>query len=146
MLAQIGMCFASMLMFCAVAAAQDNVQNELLAQERKLIDAINQKNNAALSRLLADEVTSITSGRGRQSKDQIVSGLEKLSFADYKISDVATIVVSPDVAILTYNFSWTSSVKGKPATKITSYATSVWKRRNGKWRSVFYQETPRDSR
>jgi uncharacterized protein (TIGR02246 family) len=139
---RIGMSLTAVLMLCTLADAQDDVQKELLAQERKLIDAINKKNAVALRELLAEEAMSITASGGRVSKDQIVSGLEKLSFTDYRISDVETVNVSPDVAILTYKFSWTGGVRGKPANRTTAYATSVWKRRDGKWRSVFYQETP----
>jgi uncharacterized protein (TIGR02246 family) len=133
-------------MFAASATAQENVQKQLLSQERKLIDAINKKDHAALRELLAEETLSITPGRGRQSNKQIVSGLEKLSFNEYKISDVETIVLNPDAAILTYNFSFVGGEKDKPTPKSNVYATSVWKRKNGKWRSVFYQETPRVAR
>jgi glyoxylase I family protein len=125
------------------AAAEENVQDELLAQEKKLIAAINKKDSATLRDLLADEIMSITATRGRQTKPEIVAGLERVSFTDYEISDAKTIRVTPDVAILTYNFTWTGGITGRPATTTKSFATSVWQRRDGKWRSVFYQETPR---
>jgi ketosteroid isomerase-like protein len=113
---------------------------------KKLIDAINKKDKPALRNLLAEEAMSITAVRGRQMKGDVVASLEKLSFTDYKISDVKTIRVSEDVAILSYNFSWTGGVTGQPAKTTTAYATSVWKRDDNNWRSVFYQETPRAPR
>jgi glyoxylase I family protein len=139
-------CLASIAVLCVNAGAQENVQDELLAQEKKLIAAINKKDKAALRDLLADEVMSITASRGRQTKAEIIAALERISFSDYEISDAKTIRITPDVAILTYNFSWTGGVTGQPATKTNAFATSVWKRRDAKWRSVFYQETPRTAR
>jgi len=141
MLPRIGLCLLTILMLRVDAAAQDNLRDALLAQERNLIDAINKKDKAAIAVLLADEAMSITS-RGRQTTAEIIADLENLSFTDYTISEVKTIAVSRDAAILTYRFSWTGSVAGQPAATTTVYAASVWKQRDGKWRSVFYQETP----
>jgi ketosteroid isomerase-like protein len=140
------MCLILGVMLCAPATAQENLQDKLVAQEKKLIDAINNKDKPALRNLLSDEAMSITASRGRLMKGDIVASLEKLSFTDYKISDVKTVRVSPDVAIFSYHFSWTGSVTGQPAKKTTAYATSVWKRDGNNWRSVFYQETPRPPR
>ncbi|MCI0333178.1 MAG: nuclear transport factor 2 family protein [Planctomycetes bacterium] len=135
-------CLLTIVMLVAVASAQDKLQETLLAQEKLLIDAINNKDKAAIRELLAGEAMSITASRGLQTTAEIVAGLEKISFTNYKITDVKTVSVSPDVAILTYKFSWTGGVTGQPATTTTAYATSVWKQRHGKWSSVFYQETP----
>lgn len=142
MLPRVGLCLFAIAIFGADAAAQDKLRDTLLTQEKKLIDAINNKDKAAIGELLANEVMSITSSRGRQSKTEIAASLENISFTDYKISDAKTIAVSQDVAILTYKFSWTGGVTGQPATTTSAYATSVWRERDGRWRSVFYQETP----
>ena len=142
--------FAMCLLFGAIisapATAQENLQDQLVAQEKKLIDAINKKDKPALRNLLADEAMSITAVRGRQLKGDIVASLEKLSFTDYKISEVKTVHVSRDVAILSYNFAWTGGVTGQAEKTTTAYATSVWKRAGNNWRSIFYQETPRAPR
>jgi uncharacterized protein (TIGR02246 family) len=128
----------------AIAAAQEiKLQEALLAQEAKLISAIKVKDKAAIAEMLADETTSITASRGRQTTTtEIVAGLEQVSFTDYKISEPKTISLTPDVAILTYRFSWTGGVTGQEPTTTTVYATSVWRQRDGQWRSVLYQETP----
>jgi uncharacterized protein (TIGR02246 family) len=124
------------------AAEQNKIQDELLAQEEKLIRAINVKDKATIAKLLADEAVSITAGRGRQTTEEIVASLEKISFTDYKISEPRTISATPDVAILTYKFSWTGGESGRKPTTTTAYATSVWRKQGGQWRSILYQETP----
>jgi hypothetical protein len=141
MLARIGLCLLAVSSLATVAAAQDKLQDALLAQERKLIDAINRKDKAAISDLLAEESMSITS-RGKQTTKDIIQNLEKLSFSKYQISEPKAFSVGPAVAILTYKFSWTGGVSGQATATTNVYATSVWRQRDGKWRSVFYQETP----
>ena len=143
MLSRISWCLLAIGLLAVSAVAQESaaaneLRDALVAQETKLIDAINEKDKAAIGELLADEAMSITS-RGRHTTKQIIGALDEISFSDYKISDPKAFSVSDDVAILTYTFSWT----GDRAPKTTTvYATSVWKQTDGEWRSVFYQETP----
>jgi ketosteroid isomerase-like protein len=122
-------------------ASPADLQEALLAQETKLIEAINKKDKASITALLANEAMSITS-RGRQTTQQIIDALEEISFSGYQIDHPTTFSVSPEVAILTYTFSWTGESAGQAPTATRVYATSVWQRRDRKWRSVFYQETP----
>jgi ketosteroid isomerase-like protein len=121
--------------------APNRLQEMLLVQELKLIDAINKEDKATIQAMLADEAVSITS-RGRQTTDQIIAALGRITFTGYEISDVKTYSVSPDVAILSYRFSWTGGAAGQPSETTNVYATSVWRQRDGTWRSVLYQETP----
>jgi hypothetical protein len=141
MLSRFAVCPLALLLFGTNLLAQDNLQDSLLGQERRLIDAINKKDKGGISELLADERVSITS-RGKQTTADIIRSLERLSFSKYQISEPKAIPVSPDVAILTYKFSWTGGVTGQAPATTTVYASSVWRKRDGKWRSVFYQETP----
>jgi uncharacterized protein (TIGR02246 family) len=136
----------ALLTIDAAAAEQSKLQDELLAQEEKLIRAINAKDKTAIAKLLADEAMSITSSRGRQTTEEVIAALERLSFPDHKISEPKAISVTPDVAILTYKFSSTGGAAGQRRTTTTAYATSVWRKRDGQWRSVFYQETPMGGR
>ena len=121
------------------AVADDKLRDALVAQETKLIDAINDKDKAAISELLADEAMSITS-RGRHTTKDIIAALEEISFSDYKIIEPQAFAVGNDAAILTYTFTWTSD----SSETTTVYATSVWKKTGGQWQSVFYQETAID--
>lgn len=137
-------CIILALLFAGAAqeaAAQVKLQDALLAQERKLIDAINKQDKAAIADMLADERMSITS-RGTQTTGEIVRSLEGLSFSNYQIVEPKTIDLGRDVALLTYKFSWTGGDTERPASTKTVQATNVWRLRDGKWRSVFYQETP----
>jgi len=141
MFSRFGFCLLT-LMVCGVeASAQEKLLDTLGAQETKLIEAIKKKDKAAISELLGSETLSITS-RGKQMNKEIIAGLEKLSITDYKITGPRAIYLSPEIAILTYTFSSTGEAAGQAPTTTRVYASSVWTKRRGNWRSVFYQETP----
>jgi ketosteroid isomerase-like protein len=122
-------------------SSQGQLQETLLAQETKLLNAIEAKDRPALDKLLADQVLGVTVDRGRRTTAAHIASLDSLSVKNYQISEPKAIRVSPDVAILSFKLSWTSTAGGKP-TATTVYATVVWKQVDGQWRSVFYQETP----
>src|SRR5262245_18942785 len=62
------LCLFAIGLLTVSAAAQDRkLQDELIAQEEKVIRAINAKGKEAIARLLADEAISITASRGRQT-------------------------------------------------------------------------------
>lgn len=142
MVSRIGWWFLAVVLLAVAAQesmADEKLQNALVMQETKLIEAINDKDKAAISRLLADEAMSITS-RGRHTTKDIIAALEEISFKDYKIIEPQAFPVGDDAAILTYTFTWTSD----SSETTTVYATSVWKKTNNEWQSVFYQETEID--
>ncbi len=122
--------------------SQDKLQESLVAQETKVLNAIEMQDRAALAELLHDQVMSISVERGRQMTADQIADLASVSVKDMRMGEAKTIQVTPDVAILSFKLSWTSDDgQEKPATT-TVYATIVWKQVNGQWRSVFYQETP----
>lgn len=137
-----GLCALALVMFGTEAVAQEkNLLDALVAEETKLIEAIQKKDKKLIAEMLANEGLSITS-RGKQSTAEIIKSLEKISFTSYKINNPRVIFLPPNVAILTYTFSWSGGEAGQEPVKANVYATSVWTNRSGKWRSAFYQETP----
>ena len=142
MLQRIGLCVLAVVALGAEAPAQNDLKVTLLGEETKLIEAIKQKDKATLRQMLAEQVLSITAKRGRQTARETIRDLENMTFDSFHLSDANAIAVAPDVAILTYKYTWTGSDAGQDAETTTAYATAVWKRRDRKWRSIFYQETP----
>ena len=70
--------------------------------------------------------------------------LKDSTTTSYSISEAKLIPVRQDVAILSYKYTWSGVQHGKNIKNATSFATSIWSKRNGKWQSIFYQETPTD--
>ena len=50
--------------------------------------------------------------------------------------------MSPDVATLLYRVTYTATVKGGKPETMKVLSSSVYAKRDGKWWSVLYQETP----
>lgn len=121
--------------------SQDNLQKTLVAHETELLKAIEARNRPEIAKLLADQVMSITVERGRQTMEDQITTLASLRVTNCEMSEAKTIQVTPDVAVLTYKFSWNDVGSEKPAAK-SKYSTIVFKHVNGKWSPVFYQETP----
>lgn len=132
----------ALLPFDAGVARQDSLEETLLSQERKIIEAIQQKDTKTLEAMLADEAFAVTPGGGRQSGAQMLESLDEVTLAEYRISEVKSVQVSKDVGILTYKFTWSGSRGGENVHETTVFATSTWARRDGRWTCVFYQETP----
>lgn len=133
-------CLAAGL-FNSPLAAQD-VDKTLLAQEKKVLEAIKTKNKKVLKELLGEQAYAVTVHDGRRAADANLSFLDGVTIEEQSLSDVKAVAVSKDVAILTYVYKWKGTFKGKAHEAKPVYATSVWARREGKWKSIFYQETP----
>jgi hypothetical protein len=132
----------ALLPFDAGVARQDSLQETLLSQERRIIEAIKQKDRESLEAMLAHEVFAVTADGGRQSGAQMLESLNEVTIAEYRVSEVKSVEVSKDVGILTYKFTSRGSRGGEKVPATTVFATSTWAHRDGRWTCVFYQETP----
>lgn len=120
----------------------DSLRETILSEEKKVVEAIKQKDTATLKELLAHEVYSVTPDGGRLSGAEKAKSLESFELAAYSISDAQLVEVTDDVAILTYKFTMTVGPDVRDSPTTTLFATSTWAKRDGRWMAVFYQETP----
>jgi uncharacterized protein (TIGR02246 family) len=100
-------------------------------------------NLPAMAAYFADDALLILGDGSRYTKTQFLKSMAGLKIDNIVIDkDPEVIVIAPDVATLIYRVSYTSVAgAGKVETfKVASSNTYV--RRNGKWLSVLYQETP----
>jgi hypothetical protein len=131
------------MLFASDALPQDSLEKTLVTQEKKVLDAIKNKDKSALKELLSDQVYSVTVGRGRLTGEQTIRSISgnELTMTSYRIEDVKTVRVTDDVAILSYKMTWTGSENGKSVPSTTDFATATWALRDGQWKVVFYQDT-----
>jgi hypothetical protein len=61
-----------------------------------------------------------------------------LTFATYSLEDPQVRMIGKDTAIISYKSTSTATYKGKTET-LTSFETTVYVRRAGKWVAVFHQ-------
>jgi len=125
------------------AADRAKLRDTLMQNEAASWQYAKTANVPAMKDYLADDALLILGDGARYTKDQFLKSMVGLKIDNAVIDkDSQVIVIAPDVATLLYRVSYTSTAgAGKVETfKVASSNTYV--RRNGKWLSVLYQETP----
>ncbi|MCX7364654.1 MAG: nuclear transport factor 2 family protein [Alphaproteobacteria bacterium] len=125
------------------ATARARLADQLLKSETESWGWMKNGNVAAMRDYLADDALLIFGDGTRFTKAEFLKAIttSKLtSLAIEKGHDA--ILIAPDVATLLYRVTYTTATgTEKPVTtKVASSSTYV--RRNGRWLSVLYQETP----
>jgi hypothetical protein len=115
----------------------------LMELEKASWQYVKDKNLAGMQNYLADDGLLIFGDGSRYTKAQFLKVIPDFRLDSFTIDPKAEVKVwTPDVATLLYRITYASAMKdAKPVTlKVASASTYV--RRNGKWWSVLYQETP----
>lgn len=130
------------LLFVTTASADNNLKKALLAQEKKVIDAIQRNDQKTLKAMLGQQPFSVNDDGTRRTAREVIEVLKNVKMTSYKISEVEAVPVGKNGGVLSYKYVWSGTENGRSYTNAPVRATSVWEQRNGKWMSVFYQETP----
>jgi hypothetical protein len=127
-------------------AASGNAQAEktLVANERAVIEAVAKADAAGFKQHVAAESWSIDPMAGRMSTAMFLEQFDQMAkdmkMTSWDITDVQTLWVNPNVAVLTYKWTGQGTYQGQPIPSPT-WASTVWARRNGKWVALFHQES-----
>lgn len=117
---------------------------QIMANERKFWEAMRAQDVQAAVDLLDD--TAVLAGmQGIHHFDH--AGYRRMAeqgpmvLNDFALSDERVVFPSSEVAVATYRVEQSFSIDGKPS-RMTSFDTSTWVRKDGKWRCVAHTETP----
>ena len=131
----------------STAAAQSpdvmKLREDLMALEKGSWGFMRDKNYDGMKNFLGDDALLIFGDGNRYNKRQTLELMKDFALLNITIEPTYAVrMLSADVATLLYRVTYTATVKGgKPETaKVLS--SSVYARRDGKWWSVLYQETP----
>ena len=137
------------LLLCLAAASPSvagDLTSELVALEKTGWTAWSKGDGQAFKDLISEDAVQavagggITVGRDKIMADVASHGCEVKGFAFH---DAKVRQLSPDIALLSYTATQDATCQGnKLPGKV--YSTAVYVRKDGKWRSVNYQETPLD--
>lgn len=122
----------------ALAAEADAATDaELIRMETMKWDPASLAHPLDLMAMFSDEMLSVEYGANLEAGAERRTWKEILAYGPLpgwkvKLGEWRTIHASPDAVVLSYKVTGVS-VEWK------AYATSVWARRDGKWRTVFYQ-------
>ena len=119
------------------------LRDELMALEKGSWDFMRNKNYDAMRGFLGDDALLIFGDGTRFNKRQTLELMKDYKLDGFTIEPTYAVrMISADVATLLYRITYTSSVKGGPTHTVMTLSSSLYVRRDGKWWSVLYQETP----
>lgn len=119
------------------------LRDDLMALEKGSWDFMRDNNAEGMKNFLGDDALLIFGDGNRYNKRQTLELMKDFKLLSITIEPTYAVrTLSPDVATLLYRVTYTSSVKGGKPETIKVLSSSVYARRDGKWWSVLYQETP----
>jgi len=120
------------------------LRDELMTLEKGSWEFLRNRNYDGMRNFLADDALLIFGDGTRFNKRQMMELMKDLSVTgEIKIEPTYAVrMLSPDVATLLYRVTYTSAYKESPPATIKVLSSSVYVKRDGKWWSVLYQETP----
>lgn len=118
----------------------EDIRDTLLTLKEQALDATKNSNTAFYQSYLSDDAIAIVPF-GVFNKDALVQqmGSSNSPFQSKRIDDTRVIVLSPESGIVTYKATYESKSDQK---EFTVFVTTVYSRIDGKWKGVFYQQTP----
>jgi uncharacterized protein (TIGR02246 family) len=119
------------------------LREELMALEKGSWDFMRNNNQEGMKNFLGDDALLIFGDGNRYNKRQTLELMKDFALQSLTIEPTYAVrMLSPDVATLLYRVTYTATVKGGKPETMKVLSSSVYARRDGKWWSVLYQETP----
>jgi hypothetical protein len=118
----------------------ENVAEILLALKDQALEATKRKDGGFYRHYLDDSAVAIVPF-GVFDKAAIVKQMSSSEspFRSQRIDDTRAIELTPDSGIVTYRATFQGS-DGADASSV--FVTTIYKKVNGEWKGVFYQQTP----
>ena len=120
------------LLLPAVAARAADDTETLIKLDQQWGESGMKGDTAAVSKLLADNVVSVTEKGVRGKQAELADNPPAPAGARYEPTDVKVVFLNPDTAIMTHG------TKGEDA----HYSLHVWSRKGGTWHVVATSTTP----
>ena len=136
---------AALVALSATAQAQDTakLREELMALEKGSWDFLRDNNAAGMRGFLADDGLLIFEDGKRYNKREMLAMMQDFKLISLTIEPTYAVrMISPDVATLLYRVTYTSTFKGGAPETAKVISSSLYVRRDNKWWSILYQETP----
>jgi len=136
--------FALGLTCISIAWAAD-VQSELMAKEEMLWTAWGRQDAESFKSNLTQDAVQIGSSGSYTGLDSILKAMSAQSceMRNFDAKNVTSRELSPDVVVLNYTYTQEGTCNGRTLPAHLS-ATSIYVRKDGKWKSAHYHESPLD--
>ena len=120
------------------------LREELIALEKGSWGFMRDRNYDGMKNFLGDDALLIFSDGSRYNKRQTLELMKDFALVgDIAVEPTYAVrMLSADVATLLYRVTYTSTMFGGKPQTVMVQSSSVYARRDDKWWSVLYQETP----
>ena len=119
------------------------LREELMTLEKGSWDFMRNNNQEGMKNFLGDDALLIFGDGNRYNKRQTLELMKDFALKSLTIEPTYAVrLLSPDVATLLYRVTYTATIKGGKPEIMKVLSSSVYAKRDGKWWSVLYQETP----
>ncbi len=137
--------FALLFLLHASLALAADPTKEVKAAADALNAAFEAHDAKTIRALMTPDHLAITPYAGKQRvKDQIRT-LPVLKYEKYSAGPMSMKVIDDNCVLVTYALELKGTYQGKPLPP-KSLVASLWVKNGGKWRELYYQETPVDGR
>jgi hypothetical protein len=117
-------------------------ESMIVASEQKVIDAIKSRNVEGFKAMVDQSGWLVTSQGTKQVSEitpQIFNPAD--TFTDYRMENPKVMMLNKKMALLTYK-SISAGMSGGKSMSETTYDSTLWVKRNGKWVAIFHQISP----
>ena len=123
----------------AQAGSKAATEKALIANENKVSEAVAKHDTKTFTDLVASDGVSADMN-GFMKVSEFVKTMDQVKITSWHIMDPQVVWVNDKTAVVGYTWMGSGTYQGQPF-PTTTYASTVWTERNGKWVAVFHQET-----
>ena len=123
----------------AQTAGKAAIEKILIANENKVNEAVMKHDAASFTALVAADGISADMG-GIMKVSDFVKSMDQAKIQNFQILNPQVMWVDDKSAVVVYTWKGKGTWMNEPVPE-TTYASTVWTERNGKWVAVFHQET-----
>ena len=126
-------------MISAQAGSKAATEKMLIANETKINEAVAKHDVKAFNDLVASDAMS-ADGNGFMKVADFVKTMDQLKIASWHAMNEQVTWLNDKTAVVGYTWMGSGTYMNQPV-PATTYASTVWTERNGKWVAVFHQES-----
>ena len=121
------------------AMSKKAIERKLIASEKALWEAFKNKDAKPFEKSLASDALQLDQS-GVVTKADVLKSIGGCDVKDYALSDFKTLSLPGGATLLIYK-AVVHGTCGGQAIPETTYASSIWVDRGGKWQALFHQES-----
>lgn len=129
-----------LLLAALTTVAFADLKDQIVAKEREELEALKSADYQKFADLIADDAIFLNPG-GPGSKAQVVENSSRFKLLDFSMDEIHFVPLTDKSGIVIYKLTQKARVGEREFTSVV-HASAIWVERNGKWVSVFSQETP----